>query len=323
MNILIVHAHHEPRSFSSALAQQAETSLKAAGHDVVVSDLHKMGFDPVSDRRNFTSVKDPDYLKQQIEEMHASEVDGFSAEIEAEIEKLEKCDALLFSFPLWWFGVPAILKGWCDRVLAMGRVYGGPKLYEGGVGQATKRAMVIMTTGGGPVAYSGWGLNPSLDTIMTPIQHGIFWFNGFLPLEPFIAWSPVRVSDEVRAEYLTSLDSRLSSLFEEAPVEIPPLADFPEWGYDLKNRYFVVVELKQQRDARFAELVPAEQAMLANWKRQGRLLDFSAAEFESDSWKAFLKIRAAGMEEVETMLSELPLAEYFSFTTTELARPKQ
>ncbi len=118
--------------------------------------------------------------------MHASDTNGFAADVEAELSKLEQCDALIFNFPLWWFGMPAILKGWCDRVLAMGRIYGGPKLYEGGIGQATKRGLVIMTTGGGPAVYNGWGQNPSLDAILIPIQHGIFWFNGFLPLARII-----------------------------------------------------------------------------------------------------------------------------------------
>ncbi len=321
MNILIVHAHHEPQSFSSALAQQAESSLKAAGHQVVVSDLHKMDFDPVSGRENFTSLKDPQYLKQQIEEMHASEVGGFSADVEAEIVKLEQCDALLFSFPLWWFGMPAILKGWCDKVLAMGRIYGGPKLYEGGIGQATKRGMVLMTTGGGPSAYDGWGLNPSLDVIMAPIQHGVLWFNGFLPLEPFVAWSPVRVSDEERAAYLSSLASRMENLFEEPHVQMPPMADFPNWGHDIRNRYIVVVSQKLERDQRFHDLVADEQAMLADWKRQGKLLEFSISDPNDSQWRAFLKLRATNSKEVESMLSELPLAEYLSFQTTELAKP--
>ena len=321
MNILIVHAHHEPQSFSSALARQAESSLTAAGHEVVVSDLHKMDFDPVSDRRNFTTVKDAEYLKQQIEEMHASEANGFSADIEAEMVKLEQCDALLFSFPLWWFGMPAILKGWCDRVLAMGRVYGGPKLYEGGIGQATKRGMVLMTTGGGPSAYDGWGLNPSLDTIMAPIQHGIFWFNGFLPLEPFVAWSPVRVSDEQRAGYLKSLDSRMEKLFEESHQHLPPMSDFPNWGHDAKNRYFVVVSLKRERDDRYYELVTSEQAMLAEWERQGKLFEFVKSDSNDANWRAFLKLRATDSQEVETMLRELPLADYLKFETTELEKP--
>lgn len=322
MNILIVRAHHEPQSFSSALAYQAERTLKAAGHDVVVSDLHRMDFDPVSDRRNFTSVKDPEYLKQQVEEMYATEVGGFSAELEAEIVKLEQCDALLFSFPLWWFGMPAILKGWCDRVLAMGRIYGGPKLYEGGIGKATKRGMVLMTTGGGPSAYDGWGLNPPLETILAPIQHGIFWFNGFLPLEPFVAWSPVRVSDAERAGYLESLDARMQKLFEEPYMQIPPMADFPNWGHDIKNRYVVVVSQKLDRDKRFHSLVAAERTMIAQWKRQGKLLEFSMSNPNNANWRAFMRLRATDSQEVEAMLHELPLAEYFDFEINKLEVPE-
>ncbi|MEM9568792.1 MAG: NAD(P)H-dependent oxidoreductase [Cyanobacteria bacterium P01_E01_bin.34] len=75
MIIFIVHAHHKPQSFSSALYRQAQSSLEEAGQ-VVLSDLYAMRFNPVSDRRNFTSTQNADYLKQQREEMHASEVNG-------------------------------------------------------------------------------------------------------------------------------------------------------------------------------------------------------------------------------------------------------
>ena len=65
MRVLIVHAHHEPTSFNGALTRHAVEVLTAAGHETVVSDLYAMGFDPVSDRRNFTTVADPERLKQQ------------------------------------------------------------------------------------------------------------------------------------------------------------------------------------------------------------------------------------------------------------------
>src|SRR5450432_813587 len=110
MKVLIVHAHHEPKSFCSALYRRAVDTLTNAGHEVVTSDLYAMGFDPVSDRRNFTSVADPDYLKQQMEERLASDDSGFAPALEAEITKLEACDLLIFTFPLWWFALPAILK---------------------------------------------------------------------------------------------------------------------------------------------------------------------------------------------------------------------
>lgn len=58
-----------------------------------------MRFNPVSDRRNFMSVKDPDYFKQQLEERYATEVGGFIPEVEAEIQKLEWCDLMIWQFP--------------------------------------------------------------------------------------------------------------------------------------------------------------------------------------------------------------------------------
>jgi hypothetical protein len=83
---------------------------------VQVSDLYGMRFDPVSDRRNFASVKNAEFFKQQIEEMHATEVGGFAPDVEAELRKMEWCDLMIWQFPLWWFGLPGILKGWVARL---------------------------------------------------------------------------------------------------------------------------------------------------------------------------------------------------------------
>ena len=83
MNVLIVLAHPEPKSFNGALFETAVATLRAAGHTVVTSDLHRLGFNPISDRRNFTSVQDPDFLKLQSEELHAAESHAFAPELEA------------------------------------------------------------------------------------------------------------------------------------------------------------------------------------------------------------------------------------------------
>jgi len=147
MNAFIVYWHPEPRSFNHAMFVAAQQGLARSGWEVATSDLHAMAFDPVSGRANFRSVKDPDYLKPQVEEMHATEVDGFADDIAAELRKLETCDLMIWQFPLWWFGLPAVLKGWVDRVFAMGRVYGGGRVYGQGVFRG-KRAMLSLTTGG-------------------------------------------------------------------------------------------------------------------------------------------------------------------------------
>jgi NAD(P)H dehydrogenase (quinone) len=227
MKVLIVHAHPEPRSFNGAMTRLARETLADAGHEVKVSDLYDMKWDPVSDRRNFATVKDPGYYKQQVEEMHASETRGFSPDIQAELEKLEWCDALILQFPLWWFGLPAILKGWVDRVFSMGRVYGGGKWYDKGAFRG-RRAMLSLTTGGPEALYGPSGLNGHIETILFPIHHGILYFTGFDVLPPFIAWSPAHLGDEKRKEYLEEYRRRLLILAETQPIRYPSLSDYDE-----------------------------------------------------------------------------------------------
>lgn len=98
-----------------------------------------MASDPVSDRRNFTTVKDPTRLKQQEEERHASEIGGFGDELQVEMDKLSWCDVLVFQFPLWWLGLPAILKGWVDRVFEVGTAYGCGRFFSRGVLRGSAR----------------------------------------------------------------------------------------------------------------------------------------------------------------------------------------
>jgi NAD(P)H dehydrogenase (quinone) len=137
-----------------------------------------------------------------------------------EIRKLESCDLLVFSFPLWWFAMPAILKGWVDRTFAYSRIFGGTRMYENGLGQGRKRAMIIMTTGGDRDAFGAPGIHPSLETILAPIEHGIFWFNGFVPLNPFIALQPARITHDERTAYLHALGERLQRLEHERPRRV-------------------------------------------------------------------------------------------------------
>ena len=116
MKAFIVYWHPEPKSFNHAMFLAASKALTDAGWEVKTSDLCSMSFDPVSGRKNFRTVKDPNYLKLQIEEMHAAEVKGFSPDLEEEMQKLEWCDLMIWQFPFWWFGLPAALKGCRESV---------------------------------------------------------------------------------------------------------------------------------------------------------------------------------------------------------------
>jgi NAD(P)H dehydrogenase (quinone) len=216
MRVFIVHAHHEPKSFNGSLTRHATTALEAAGHAVVVSDLYAMGFNPVSDRRNFITTKDPNFLHQQSEEIYASENKGFAPDIRAEMDKLSWCDVLILQFPLWWFGLPAILKGWVDRVFAMHWAYGGGKYYDRGP-FAGKRAMCSVTVGNVASAYSESGMNGPISSILFPIHHGILYFTGFTVIEPFVIFAPRRMGQQEREIHLKSHSDRLLNL-SSAPL---------------------------------------------------------------------------------------------------------
>jgi len=221
MNILLVFAHPEPQSFNGAMLRTAITTLEAAGHQVQVSDLYAQPFEPVSDRHNFTTVQDAAYFKQQREELYATAHHGFATDVEAEWQKLAWCDVLIWQFPLWWFGVPAVLKGWVDRVFAMGRAYGAGQIYENGVFRG-KRALLSLTTGSGSPAeaYQPGGLQGDLLGILRPIHRGMFQFTGFTVLAPHVVYGPARQSDEQRATELATWAARLPGLAAEAPLEV-------------------------------------------------------------------------------------------------------
>jgi NAD(P)H dehydrogenase (quinone) len=225
VKVFIVYAHPEPRSFNGALVAAARSHLLALGHQVEVSDLYAMDWEARSGRGNFTSTLDPAYFKQQLEEAHAAETSGFSADIAAEIEKLLRCDVLILQFPMWWFSMPAILKGWVDRVFAMGVVYGGGRWYDQG-GLAGRRAMVSMTVGGWESMYSPQGINGDIEQLLFPINHGILRFAGFDVLPPFIAWKPARISAAERLDYFDAYRERLSSLDVTQPLAYHAVRDY-------------------------------------------------------------------------------------------------
>jgi NAD(P)H dehydrogenase (quinone) len=225
MRILIIHAHHEPTSFNGAMTREAVAALGEAGHEVIVSDLYAMGFDPVSDRRNFTTVADPDRLRQQTEEAYASAHEGYAPDLQIEMDKLAWCEVLILQFPIWWLGMPAILKGWIDRVFAVGRAYGGGRWFDRGV-LAGKRAMCSVTLGGPSEIYSDVGWYGPIEDILFPIHRGIFQFAGLTVIEPFVVYGQNRAGQEERAANLQRYRERLLSLEHAPTLETPRTADY-------------------------------------------------------------------------------------------------
>ena len=217
---LVVLAHPERHSFNGAMADAAVETLRGLGYDVMFSDLYRLGFDPVSDRRNFASVKNPDYFKQQVEEDHATDHRSFVPALEAEIAKMEAADLMIWQFPLWWFSVPGILKGWVDKVFAFNRVYGRGRFYDKGLYRG-KRALLSLTTGGsGEAAYLPDGFNGDINGILRPIQRGMLQFVGYDVLKPQIVHGPAQATAEERKAHLAAWRERLTQIAQEEPITV-------------------------------------------------------------------------------------------------------
>ena len=211
LNYLCVLAHPEPASFTAALARHGLGAVQRAGHKVELADLYAEGFDPVSDRRNFAGSADAGRYDQQIEERHASLTGGYSADLHSEMERLAHCNVLILQFPIWWLGMPAILKGWIDRVFASGVAYGGGRWFDRGMMRG-KKAMLAVTIGGTEQAYSVNGIyGPAMD-VLRPINHGILAFCGFEVVEPFLAFSPGRKDGEERRQMFSAYADRLLNI---------------------------------------------------------------------------------------------------------------
>jgi NAD(P)H dehydrogenase (quinone) len=208
MNVLIVHAHPEPTSFTAALKDTAQRALSAAGHRVDISDLYGEGFNPVAGRHDFTSAADATRFHYQSEQLHASQTGGFSAELVREQERLMRADLFVFTFPLWWGGLPAIVKGWFDRVCAYGVAYADGKRFDQGyfVG---RRAMLAITTGGTTERFSAGGSYGPIQDVLYPVRRCMLEYLGLEVMDPFVAYAAPRVDAAIRTEYLRDWEIRL------------------------------------------------------------------------------------------------------------------
>jgi NAD(P)H dehydrogenase (quinone) len=218
MNVLLVYAHPEPQSFNGAMRDLARSVLSAAGHTLVESDLYAMHFDPVGGAHDFASLQDAAFFKYQREQRHAAATNSFTVELQREIDKLRAADLLLLQFPLWWYSLPAILKGWIDRVFAMGIAYDAGRVHEKGP-LLGKRAMIAITTGNVEASFRHGGFNPPADDVLFHIQHGMLHFAGMEVLPPFIAFGAARIDDAQRHAVLAAYRLRLLALDSTPPLD--------------------------------------------------------------------------------------------------------
>lgn len=136
MNILLVYAHPNPRSFNRAILETADAALRERGHATRIHDLYQMQFRAALDGE--------DLLRNWRGDL--------PVETRREQDAIRWAQGLVFVYPIWWFGPPAILKGWIDRVFTRKFAFDfGPDGMKGLL--AHERALILNTLGGDEATY--------------------------------------------------------------------------------------------------------------------------------------------------------------------------
>jgi len=186
-----------------------------------------MGFNPVASGSDFMRRKNEDYLVYALEQRNADANGLLSPDINAEIEKVVWADLVIFNFPIYWFSMPAIMKGWVDRVFVSGRFYGGMRFYDRG-GLRGKKALVSVTLGGQPHMFNADGVHGPLQEMLRHLLRGTLGYLGFEVLPPFIGWHVPYISGDARSVILDEYRACLRSVDDLETMKFPSLEDFDE-----------------------------------------------------------------------------------------------
>lgn len=178
---LVVWAHPGQTSFTSSWARASVEGARALGHEVLTSDLCAMGFDPVEGPHHYkagTEAFDP--LKAAED---AAQTKSLPADVQAEVTKIQASDRIIFHFPVWWFGPPAILKGWFDRALAHGAIHDIDHRFDAGLCRG-KRALFCVSTGATAAETGPGGKEADLTLLMWPLAYALRYcgFDVCLPV---------------------------------------------------------------------------------------------------------------------------------------------
>jgi len=189
MNHLLIYAHPNPKSFNHAIVQTILEEFRKTGKELPLRDLYAMNFSPVLTATDFSAIQNG----------------SVGNDVAAEQELIRAADVLIVVYPLWWSGMPAMLKGYIDRVFSYGFAY---EINEtGGVGLLTgKKVFLVTTTGASREDYEQLDMYRSF---AQTIDSGIFRFSGMEVIDHIYYASVPYVTDEARKTMLEDVRSQV------------------------------------------------------------------------------------------------------------------
>ncbi|MCI0765500.1 NAD(P)H-dependent oxidoreductase [Bacillus sp. TL12] len=191
MNILIVYTHPNPSSFNASILEHVQKGLQETNHSVTLLDLYKEQFNPVL-------IFNEDKRRRDL---------AYEEETEKYRTLIKEADSLIFIYPIWWWGMPAILKGFIDRVFAAGFAY----KYEGVMPKGLligKTAWVINTLDS-PLWYVAL-LYRSADWVI--MKKGILRFCGIRQINRSAFQSVKTSKAEKREKWLLEIQEKAKKL---------------------------------------------------------------------------------------------------------------
>lgn len=223
MRVHLVHAHPAGNSFVAAMRDAVAGELGAQGNAVTVSDLYSMGFNPVLSADDFRERDRPAHFVYALEQRHAFATDTLAPDIKSEVDRVLGADLLAFTFPVFWYGPPAILKGWIERVFLSGPFYGGRRIYSQG-GLKGKRAFAAIALGGQAHMFGPGAIHGELETgMMRHFFQGTLSYVGLSVHQPFIAYHVPYVDEASRRAMLDALRSCVRALADRPLMAVPDL----------------------------------------------------------------------------------------------------
>lgn len=190
MKNLIVYAHPNSGSLNHFFKQTVLESLQKSGEEIEVRDLNQINFNPVL----------------SLEDMNGQRMGKVADDVKKEQDFIAWSDRIIFIYPIWWTGMPAIMKGYIDRVFSYGFAY----RYDQGIQKGLltgKKTIIINSHGKSNAEYEAMGMDKALALTS---DTGIFTYSGLEIQEHFYFDKADRASQENVSDW----ENQLKAAFE-------------------------------------------------------------------------------------------------------------